>query len=168
MPPSWRRRSRRGWPSLGRVVAKSPCPRLRGRPATRHSRKPPSRRAVPSSWPPCAPAWSSAPPRKRPAPCGQAQAQAAASRAGRRPHRLSLPRCRSCCTGAARGAAGEQRRSLACRQERPPAERAAPLPRSRPSGVRGVATMPSVRAATFRRPSPAIHAAAGLGPQGQR
>ena len=71
-------------------------------------------------------------------------------------------------TASARGAAGEQRRSLACGQNRPPPGRTAPLPRSRPSGVRGVATVPPVRAATLRRPSPPIHAAAGPGPPGQR
>jgi hypothetical protein len=63
MPPSWRWRSRRGWPSLERR-AKHPCPRLR-RPA-RVLRKRPSRPAVPRSWPPCARVWIAAPPRRRP------------------------------------------------------------------------------------------------------
>jgi hypothetical protein len=157
MPPSSRWRSRRGWPSLERE-AKPHCPRLR-KPA-RVLRKRPSRPAALSSWPPCAPAWGdrrrqgSAPPR------GEAQAPPSAP--------ASAFRAASRCTGAARGTAGEQRRPLACRQGRPSPQRTAPLPRPRPSGVRGVATVPSVRTATFG-PSPSeVHAAARPGAPGQR
>jgi hypothetical protein len=74
----------------------------------------------------------------------------------------------ACRSASARTAAGEQRRSMARGQERPPVERTAPLPRSCPSGIRGFATMPPVRAPTLRRASPQIHAATGLGPPGQR
>jgi hypothetical protein len=61
MPRSWRRPSRRGWPSLGRMAKP---PRLR-KPA-RVVRKRPSCPAVLSSWPLCAPVRSSALPRRRP------------------------------------------------------------------------------------------------------
>jgi hypothetical protein len=49
-----------------------------------------------------------------------------------------------------------------------PLERTAPLPRSCPFGLRGVAALPAVRAATLRRPPPQIHAATGVGAPGQR
>jgi ERF superfamily len=100
-------------------------------------------------------------------PCGEAQAQTAAPRAGVAVCTPSAFRSRFC-TGPARGTPGEQRRPLACRQKRPSVERTATLSRPRPSGVRGVTTVSSVRTATLRRSPSEVHAAASHGAPGQR
>ena len=135
---SSRRRLPRGWPGLA-SRSRSPCPHLRQRRAGHGGRRadgrPPSwrryaqvnRHRQGSGTPPCGPASRKSRTAKDPS---------APPSAG---HREPEP-------------AGEQRRSLACRQRRPPLERAAPLPRSRPPGVRVIATMPPLRAAA--RPMP--------------
>ena len=75
---------------------KPPCPHLLHRRA--NPRRPPSRRAVLNSWPPCAPVWRSAPPRKRrPFPRTGVDASRGLANRRRPPrpsprHRLS-PRC---------------------------------------------------------------------------